>query len=269
MNALRLLYLRLRTAGLQSMMLWMLPALAILIGLGTWQLQRKAWKDGLIASIKQRTQAEPVELDRAMAMLAAGNDIEYLRVRLGGHFVHGLERYLYAPGRAGPGYHVYTPLMIAGAKRYVMVNRGFVPEALKDRSSRPAGLPNSAVVLTGLVRMPGKPNWFTPPSDQRNNLYFYADLPGMVGSGNYVTGGQGKIELVSFFVDAESESVAADVWPKGGTTYLDIPNRHLDYAATWYGLALTLIGVFTVFARGRLRQSEAGQPAHALTTAMK
>ena len=41
--------------------------------------------------------------------------------------------------------------------------------------------------------------------------------------------------------------------PRGGVTRLDLPNRHLEYALTWYGLALTLIGVFVAFARGRLR----------------
>ena len=41
--------------------------------------------------------------------------------------------------------------------------------------------------------------------------------------------------------------------PRGGVTRLDLPNRHLEYALTWYGLALTLIGVYGAFAASRLR----------------
>jgi surfeit locus 1 family protein len=248
------LWTRLREAGLQSAVLWMIPALSVLIALGTWQLQRKAWKDGLIGNIKQRVAAEPVDLDKVLALRAQGVDLEYIRVQMSGHFTHGQERFVYAPGKLGPGYHVYTPLTLAGAKRVVLVNRGFVPEAQKDRAKRPEGLPNSIITVTGLVRIPGKPGWFTPASDQRRNIYFYADLAGMVVGTEYGAVGQGRTELIPVFVDAQAEPGQAEgVWPRGGTTYLDIPNRHLDYAATWYGLALTLIGVFAVFARGKLK----------------
>ena len=58
---------------------------------------------------------------------------------------------------------------------------------------------------------------------------------------------------VPFFVDADAEPANPGGFPRGGATRLVLPNRHLEYALTWYGLALTLIGVFTAFARGRLR----------------
>jgi surfeit locus 1 family protein len=58
---------------------------------------------------------------------------------------------------------------------------------------------------------------------------------------------------VPFFVDADAEPANPGGFPKGGVTRLTLPNRHLEYALTWYGLALTLVGVYAVFAAGRLR----------------
>jgi surfeit locus 1 family protein len=65
--------------------------------------------------------------------------------------------------------------------------------------------------------------------------------------------GKGDFTPVPFFVDADADHANTSGFPRGGVTRLVLPNRHLEYALTWYGLALTLIGVFTVFARGRLR----------------
>jgi surfeit locus 1 family protein len=54
------------------------------------------------------------------------------------------------------------------------------------------------------------------------------------------------------FLDAEAQP--GETWPRGGVTRLDLPNRHLEYALTWYGLALALIGVYSIFVIGRLRR---------------
>jgi surfeit locus 1 family protein len=68
-------------------------------------------------------------------------------------------------------------------------------------------------------------------------------------------------QLAPFFIDAEAEPGNPGGWPKGGTTILTLPNRHLEYALTWYGLAVTLIGVYLAFARGRLRDADREAPA--------
>ena len=259
---------RLREAGLIWPTLWMLPALAVLIGLGTWQLQRKVWKDGLIASIKQRVTAEPIPVEEALRRFQANPDIEYLRVTTRGGFRHQDERLLYAPDqRFGPGYHVISPLVLTGQLHgprsgcgdYVLVNRGYVPEALKSPDKRQHNADARGDLVVGLVRLPERPGRFTPANEPSNNLWFWRDLAGLAASLSLprspaCAGNDGPRPL-PFFIDAEPEEpkVNPGGFPKGGATILDIPNRHLDYAATWYGLAVTLVGVYLAFAIGRIR----------------
>lgn len=238
-------------AGLLWPTVAMLAALAILLGLGTWQLQRKAWKEGLLAEIAARTTAAPIALDEALRRWQAGEDLEYARARVAGRFLHDKERFYYAPGKEGPGFHIYTPLETSGGV-IVLVNRGFVPDRFKDRSQRRDGLPTGATEVTGLLRASGRTGWFTPANDVAANLWFWRDLAGMAESAF----GTDAKRVAPFFLDEEAHG--ANAWPRGGVTRLELPNRHLEYALTWYGLALGLIGVYSAFAIGRLRQRRGG-----------
>ena len=87
-----------------------LAALALLIGLGLWQLQRLQWKQGLIAEIEARTKAPPVGLAEALALASKGDDPSYLRVRAAGRFDNDKEQHLYAIADGAPGWHLITPL---------------------------------------------------------------------------------------------------------------------------------------------------------------
>lgn len=225
----------------------MLVALALLLALGTWQLQRRAWKEGLLEAIAARASTEPMTLEAALRGWRAGEDLEYARVRAAGRFRHEAERFYFAPGKNGPGFHVYTPLE-TGSGAIVLVNRGFVPERLRDRAQRGEGLPAGEREVVGLLRAPGARGWFTPDNDPARNLWFWRDLAGMADSAL----GADARRAVPFFLDEEART--AQTWPKGGVTRLDLPNRHLEYALTWYGLAAALIGVYAFFAAGRWRQ---------------
>lgn len=229
----------------------MLVALAILLGLGTWQLQRKTWKEGLLEAIAARTTAEPMTLEVALRRWRAGEDLEYARVRATGRFRRDAERFYYAPGKGELGYHVYVPLETA-AGTIVLVNRGFVPEHLKNQSARREGLSGGEVEVTGLLRGPPDRGWLTPKNDPEANLWFWRDLAGMARS----MLGVDASRAAPFFLEAEAQP--GETWPKGGVTRLDLPNRHLEYALTWYGLALALVGVYAVFAFGRLQRRDSG-----------
>jgi len=237
-------------AGLLWPALAMLLALAILLGLGTWQLQRRTWKEGLLAAIAARATGEPMPLEAAMRGQRSGQDLEYARVRVGGRFHHGKERFYYAPGKEGPGFHVYTPLETS-AGTIVFINRGFVPERLRDQSQRRDGLVDGETEVVGLLRAPGVAGGFTPDNDPAANLWFWRDLAGMSESAFAADTGR----VAPFFLDEEAHPSRA--WPRGGVTRLDLPNRHLEYALTWYGLALALIGVYSVFGAGRRRRARA------------
>lgn len=227
-----------------------LALLPILIGLGTWQWQRKAWKENLISQVQSRSTAEPVSYDEALSRASIPNESEYLRVRVSGAFDHASERHVYAPARKGSGWHIYTLFKPDGGKPTLFINRGWVPDAVKDASKRPDGQILGPVTVTGLVRAPEAKGWFTPDNDVTSNRWYSRDLAGMRSSLSdaLVT----EPNFAPFAIDAEVEPANPGGWPKGGTTEILLTNTHLQYVVTWYGLALTLIGVFVAFARQRL-----------------
>lgn len=227
-----------------------LAALVVLIGLGTWQLERKRWKEDLLAKIATRVEADPVPLARA-AQLARGGDVEYLHATAAGRFHHDKERYLYAPAPSGLAWHVYAPLEIAPGS-IVWVNRGLVPDASKAPATRAAGQVAGQTEVRGVVRMAWGKTLFTPQNDVVGNLWYWPDIPALTASAFPPGAG---ITALSFTLDADARPPPPGGLPKGGVTRIALSNRHLEYAVTWYGLALTLIGVYLAFAISRLRAS--------------
>jgi surfeit locus 1 family protein len=216
-------------------------------------MHRLAWKQGLIGSIAERTQLDPVPLSVVEARAAEGGDPEYTRVTATGLLLNGRELHLYAfDEKYGPGWHILTPLQRADGS-IVFVNRGYVPNELSNPAERQAGQLEGEVEIVGLVREPETPTTFTPTNDPAKNVWYWRDLDAMADAAL----GPDHANVAPFVIDAQttSPSVPGD-WPKGGTTRLELPNRHFEYALTWYGLAAALVGVFTVFAVSRWRGSD-------------
>ena len=241
---------KLKQAGLIWPTVAALLALGVLLALGTWQLQRKAWKEDLIARMAARTHAAPVDLPAGQGFANPG-EREYLHVAVAGRLLHDKERYLYAPTPAGLGWHVFTPMETTSGQ-LLWINRGWVPDARKDPATRPQGQMPGAVRITGLIREVPKPGMFTPANDAARNLWYWPDIAAMTQAAYRDAPGTTKTAL-PFWIDADAQPEPPGGLPKGGTTRLDLPNRHLEYAITWYGLALTLIGVYLAFAAGRLK----------------
>ena len=252
---------RLSAAKLLLPTVMTLVSLAVLVSLGSWQISRKAWKDALIAQIAARVKAEPVGLDAVLGLYTASqadtqlSGIEYTRLRVTGRFRHDRELFLYAPHpKLGPGYHVLTPLEVTGSpRRVLLVNRGYVTEALKDRAKRPEGVPTGETSVTGLVRLTGEKGGFTPANEPSNNLWYWRDIPALLRAA--VPGAEHT--ALPFMLDAEAPANPGG-WPKGGATEIKLPNRHLEYALTWFGLAGALIAVYGIYALGRLRVARGG-----------
>ncbi len=254
---------RWRAAGLVLPSVLALLLLPVLLGLGTWQLQRKAWKEQLMAKIETRSKAEPVSYTAALAQFVQTGDVEYLRVRVTGTFDHAEERHLYAPRESGPGWHVTTLFKPDGGFP-VFVNRGWVPEALKDPAKRAEGQLAGPVTVTGLVRLPQATSMFTPENDINGNRWYGRDLDAM----RWGEAGTPSLDSLAvmrlsayapFSIDADALPANPGGWPKGGTTEIRLYNAHLQYVVTWYGIALTLIGVFAAFARQRLSALDSPQ----------
>lgn len=225
-----------------------LVGLVFLVGLGVWQLQRLEWKEALIARIEARTERKPVTLERAIELTKELGNPSYLPVRAEGRFHHKRERYLYSISLDGePGWHVITPLQTVDGQ-FVLVDRGFVPDKLRDPKARPKGQVQEVVAVTGLIRTPEEPALFIPDNDPEANQWFSRDLAAMTRS----MFPSGTVQVAPFFLEA-AESDVPGGWPKGGQTRLKLANSHLQYALTWFGLALCLVGVYGVYVWGAYR----------------
>lgn len=213
-----------------------LVALAVLLSLGTWQVQRLFWKEALLADMAERRVAPPATLAEIEAMAASGEDIEYRPLRVSGTFANDRERHFFATWRGRTGYYVYTPLKLADG-RFLFVNRGFVPFEAKEPETRREGQLTGEQTVTGLARarLAQKPSSLVPDNDLAKNIFYWKDLDAMAASTGIAPG-----LLVPFFVDA-GDAPNPKGLPIGGVTQFDLPNNHLQYAVTWYGLALALV----------------------------
>lgn len=213
-------------------------ALAVLVSLGTWQVKRLHWKEDLLAAIEQRSQADPVDVSAIKAALGAGEPIDYRAARASGRFLNDRERHFFATFEGQSGFYVYTPLELDDG-RLLFVNRGFVPYDRKEPSTRPQSLVEGVQTITGLARarLEEKPSFMVPENDEAANIFYWKDLDRMAAST-----GLAADKVLPFFLDADSTPVPGGL-PRGGVTVIDLPNSHLQYAITWYGLALALLGV--------------------------
>jgi surfeit locus 1 family protein len=227
-------------------------ALAILLGLGFWQLERLAWKEALIARVEARTRAPvtPLPPESEWSKLTQERD-EYRRVSAAGRFHHDREAHVYAvvsdkrDGFSGPGYWVMTPLeLTTGA--FVIVNRGFVPLDRKNPATRREGQRAGNVTVTGLLRMPEEGSYFLPNNDPAKDAWYRRD-PAEIASA------RGLARSAPFTIDADATPNPGGL-PQGGETRVVFTNNHLQYAVTWFGIALALVGVFGVFAWQRFGQ---------------
>lgn len=225
-----------------------LVCLAILLGLGIWQLQRKGEKEALIARIVARSHAEPPAPLPSAGSWDPARD-EFDRVRVTGTFLHDKETLVHGlaagevPGRALQGYYVLTPLR-RGDGGTVLVNRGFVPTELKDPATRRAAQVEGPTTVTGMLRAPEVRTMFVPAPDPAKGEWFNRDIAG-------ISAAKGLADAAPYLVEADATPNPGG-WPKGGQLRVDLPNNHLQYAFTWFGIAACLLGVFGVFAWRRL-----------------
>jgi len=197
-------------------------ALALLLGLGFWQLDRLQEKSELIAAIGARAGAAAVALAEAPQ--------EFTRVTVSGTFDHSRERHLLAQTHHGAvGVVVIAPLRLDDG-RVLLVDRGWVPDAAREVLSRPQGV----LVLEGLVRLPPRPNRFTPENRPDDDQWYRIDPVAMAGA-----------EALPFYLEAATANAGG--WPLPRQRALSLRNDHLQYALTWFALAAGLLVVYVLF----------------------
>ena len=219
------------------------PLLAALIALGVWQLQRLHWKLGLIAAINGHLHDAPLSLDAVLKL--PQQDAQYRRVALDGHFENDRESYIFAATDDGyPSYHVVTPFE-TGDGRIVLVDRGIVPPSLREPMTRRAGLLTGVQHVVGIWRTPDPRGFFTPAPDLKNRVWYSRDIARMANA-------LGIKPIAPVIVEADAIPVPGG-WPKGGQTVVSLPNDHLQYALTWFLMALALVVVYLAYHRSQGR----------------
>ena len=244
---------RKRKGGLLDATLLAFAGIAILIGLGVWQLDRKVWKQNLITSINARLSRAPEDLPpRAGWSRLREDSEEFRRVAFPAEFLDGEEALVYTTGSPlrpdvkGPGYWVFSPARLAGGS-IILVNRGFVPADHKDPATRVEGTPRGIIDVVGIMRWPEARGSFTPADDPKNNVWFLRDSNSIATFKKWAT-------AAPFYIDQE-EPAPTGGWPKPGKLEAHLTDNHLQYAITWFGLAFSLGGAYVVWlARQLLRR---------------
>lgn len=232
----------------------LIPAIATLailvglIGLGTWQIERKTWKEGLIDMLTRRLESEPVELPPPADWARLGADnAEFRRVRLSVQFPKASDALVYTSGSQvrddvkGQGYFVFSPAKLAGGAT-IAVNRGFTPDKNYPQAE-------GTQEIVGVLRWPEPPSWFTPDRDSAGTWYL-RDHQAMAKA-------QGWGDVAPFYIEME------DPVPPGGLPHpsvlkVRLRNDHLQYAITWFGLAAVTAIMFALWARRREAGAKGG-----------
>jgi surfeit locus 1 family protein len=218
----------------------MLPIFLFSLSLGVWQMERRAWKRDILDRIATNQAAAPMTLEE----LLKGDPLrfEYGRVRVSGSFVLVWDFYLAARSlKSKGGMQVVTPLRTDDGI-IVLFDRGWIPSEKKDPAKRAEGQLPGRVDLVGIVRRSQIKRQFAPDNDPARNFWFHVDVPVM----RRIAGGRPDPVLDSFFLEADATPNPGGV-PIGGQTRLDIPNDHLQYAITWFLIALAGAGVYLAY----------------------
>jgi surfeit locus 1 family protein len=237
-----------RRGGLLVPALTAFLAFVVLIGLGTWQIERKAWKEALNATLDRRLNDAPVALPPAAewAGMTPGNS-EFTRVRLSLEFRSGSDALVYTSGSAlrddvkGTGYFVFTPGLLAEGQQ-VVVNRGFVPGRAYPRESGPNN-------IVGAIRWPETPSSFVSDHDAAGEIWMVRDTSAMAKV-------KGWGPVAPFYIEQEAP-VPPGGLPHPAPLKVQLRNDHLNYAITWYGLAAALLVIFAIWAARRERGENA------------
>ncbi len=213
-----------------------IAGVTVLVALGVWQIQRLTWKEAVIARLEERLAAAPVALP---ALPDPARD-EFLRVRVTGRIGGAALRVLTSLMPHGPGYRVIAPLTDP-AGRVVLIDFGYVPEGVEDAGAPRAG----PVEVVGALYWPNETDGFTPAPDREANIWFARDLDLMAGA----LGTEPVMIIAESYEDASGDRE----WPKPQRLGVNVPNNHLQYALTWFSLAL-IWGVMSIMLVRRERK---------------
>lgn len=207
----------------------------MLVSLGVWQLQRLAWKRDLIERVEQRVHAPPVAPPgrEQWPQVNAANS-EYLHVIVQGRYRHDRETLVQAVTERGGGFWVITPFDTDDGY-VVLINRGFVTPLNRDPTTRLQGQIEGVTTVTGLVRVSESGGAYLRSNEPAANRWYSRDVAAIAAA-------RGLTDVAPYFIDADASEARGGDAPIGGLTVIRFNNNHLQYALTWFGLALMVAG---------------------------
>lgn len=223
-----------------------LIALAILVALGVWQLHRLAWKQALLANIAAAEASPAKPLEPVLDALAVGHNVDFTRVKVvcrGLARAPAVELYALKGGQIGSRLISSCPVLTA-LYRSILVDRGFIPDTVTNRPL-PDPQAGDPVEIVGVLRMPERGNFMTPPNTAKR---WYLHNAAAMGKALNT-----EQPVAPVFLMAETSSNPELKALEPVPFPVDIPNRHLEYALTWFGLAGALAGVYGAAVFKRMR----------------
>jgi cytochrome oxidase assembly protein ShyY1 len=229
--------------------------LALLVGLGVWQLQRRVEKHALIAQLTERLAAAPAALPSPAQWntLTPAHD-EFRRVRFSATYESRPDAMVYSSGSAirddvaGPGTWAFLPARLPTGET-VVINTGFVQNTMQDRGQQDRAVARlvtgAPLALTGYIRFPESAGALTPRENIAKRLWFTRDHLAIARA-------LGWGEVAPFYIDLESPAPESGI-PKPGPLEVHLKDDHLQYAITWFGLAAVVLIAFAVWVRGQRR----------------
>jgi cytochrome oxidase assembly protein ShyY1 len=230
-----------------------LMTLALLIGLGVWQLQRRVEKHALIAQLTERLAAAPAALPplAQWSALTPARD-EFRRLRFSATYESRPDAMVYSAGSAiredisGPGTWAFLPARLPTGEA-IVINTGFVQNTMQDRAQQDRAVARlvtgAPVTLTGYIRFPESPGALTPRENIAKRLWFARDHQAIARA-------LGWGEVAPFYIDLETPAPESGI-PKPGPLEVHLKDDHLQYAITWFGLAGAVVIAFGVWLRGQ------------------
>jgi len=226
---------------------------ALFVGLGVWQLQRRVEKHALIAALTERLAAAPAPLPppSEWSALTPAKD-EFRRVSFAATYQPLADAMVYSSGSSvredisGPGTWAFVPARLENGET-VVINTGFVPNTMQDRAVEDRAvarlITRQPVTLTGYIRFPESPGMLTPAENLTKRLWFTRDHLAMARALNWQN-------VAPFYIDLE-QPVPANGIPKPGPLAVHLKDDHMQYAITWFTLAAAVVIAFGVWMRGQ------------------
>ena len=244
-----------RRSGAAGFGVFTIAMVALFVGLGVWQLQRRLEKHALIAALTERLATAPVSLPPPAQWdaLARAKD-EFRRVSFMATYPKLPDAMVYSAGSAvrediaGPGTWAFLPARLPDGGT-VVVNTGFVPNTMQDRAQEDRAVvrlvTGEAATLTGYIRFPEPAGMLTPSENLAKRLWFARDHLSMARA-------LGWGEVAPFYIDLEQPVPESGI-PKPGPLRVHLSDDHLQYAITWFTLAGAVVISFTVWLRKQRR----------------